>query len=342
VSTPANPRASALPGASSGTPLLTELAPFALLAQRAFGREPVAIEPLAGDVGRRRYFRLRFADGATALGVFYPAEELDARRRWLAAREILERAVRVPDVLADDGEGRQIVEDFGNVDLAGRFTDAPDEREPRLGHAVAAAAAIAAVLDPAVNPPFDFALFRRELDLAREAVFDLWLGEPLSRDDRAAHDRFADSLCQEILDHPRALCHRDFHGNNLFPLETEVAAIDFQDLRVGPDAYDLASLLWERTTLAWMRPPLADAAVAEFASRRGIDPRALAARLDRVLLQRAWKVCGTFARAVAAGRGEAYRRYLPGEIALVGRLLSDSPRDSPFRGVFERRLAPLC
>ena len=64
-------------------------------------------------------------------------------------------------------------------------------------------------------------------------------------------------------------------------------------------------------------------------------------RLDRVLLQRAWKVCGTFARAVAQGRGPVYRQYLPGELALVRRLLLDAPEDAVFRGLFEARLRPL-
>jgi hypothetical protein len=61
------------------------------------------------------------------------------------------------------------------------------------------------------------------------------------------------------------------------------------------------------------------------------------ARLDRVLLQRAWKVCGTFARAVAEGRGEVYRRYLPGEIALVRRLLTDRPEDRRFAEILSSR-----
>lgn len=196
--------------------------------------------------------------------------------------------------------------------------------------------------DPEINPPFDAAFFRRELDLAREAVFDLYLKAPLSSDERAAHDDWADALCREIAGHPRTLCHRDYHGNNLFPLETGVGWIDFQDLRSGPDSYDLASLLWERTTLDWMVEDLASAVLDGYARARRISPEELRGRLDRVLLQRAWKVCGTFARAVAQGRGEVYRRYLPGEIALVGRLLSQTPEDRRFRRVFEARLARLC
>jgi len=288
-------------------------------------------------VGRRRYFRLTLPDARSAIGVLYPAEEEGSRRRWNAARARLEAAVRVPAMLADDEAGHQIVEDLGAEDLAARWQSSPPEdRAVWVRRAVEAAAAIAALPDPGINPAFDAALFRRELDLAREAVFDILAGRPLDASERAAHDEWADALVAEILGHPTALCHRDFHGNNLFPSGERVAVIDFQDLRRGPDTYDLASLLWERTTLAWMDAAQADAAVKWWCDRRGGDPRALRGRLERVLLQRAWKVCGTFARAVAAGKGEAYRRYLPGEIGLVRRLL-DRPGDRRFREILASR-----
>jgi len=318
-----------------------EFAGLARLARRT-RHDVVSADVLPGDVGRRRYVRLTLADNRSVLGVVYPLEENDSRRRWLEARSLLKARLRVPRLIADDGEGNQIVEDFGPEDLASRLGSAPSERESWLDRASRAAEAIAGIPDPGINPSFDYALFRRELDLAREAVFDLYLGTPLSSEEREAHDRWADALCREILDHPRVLCHRDFHGNNLFPSGDEIGAIDFQDLRIGPDSYDLASLLWERTTLDWMTPAIADRLVGEFASRSGGEAEPFRRRFDRVLLQRAWKVCGTFARAVAQGRGETYRRYLPGEIALTGRLLGDSPEDRGFRRVYDRRLAPLC
>jgi len=309
---------------------------------RATLHEPASVEVLPGDVGRRRYLRLVLGGGKTVLGVVYTPEEADSRSRWVAARVVLEERLRVPRLLADDGGGNHIVEDLGRVDLAARLLERPSERPAWLSKAAAAAAVLAEMADPEINPAFDAAFFRRELELAREAVFDLYLRAPLSAVERAAHDAWADALCREIADHPRALCHRDYHGNNLFPMEAGVGWIDFQDLRAGPDSYDLASLLWERTTLDWMGQDLAEAIVEEFARARGIRARDLRARFDRVLLQRAWKVCGTFARAVAQGRGETYRRYLPGEMALVGRLLGNSAEDRRFRRLFETRLAPLC
>ncbi len=303
--------------------------------------DPRAAEILPGDVGRRRYVRLALAGNRSVLGVVYPPEEDDARRRWLAARRALEQRVRVPALFAEDGGGNQILEDLGPEDLAARLASRPAERALWLERAAVVAGTIAEIADPDINPPFDAAFFFRELDLAREAVFDLWLGAPLDAGDRAAHDAWARSLAREIEGHPHVLCHRDFHGNNLFPVGETVAAIDFQDLRSGPDAYDLASLLWERTTLEWMTEETGAAVVEQFAGRRGLDPDEFAQRLDRVLLQRAWKVCGTFARAVAQGRGEVYRWYLPRELALVRRLLA-AEGDCGFRKVFQARLGSLC
>lgn len=314
---------------------------LARLARRT-RHEPAAVEVLPGDVGRRRYLRLTLPGGETVLGVVYTPEEADSRRRWVAARTTLGQRLRVPRLLADDEEGNQIVEDLGRTDLAARLSQRPSERPAWLARAASAAAVLAGMTDPKINPPFEAAFFRRELDLAREAVFDLYLAAPLSPDDREAHDSWADALSREIAAHPRALCHRDYHGNNLFPLDEGVGWIDFQDMRSGPDSYDLASLLWERTTLDWMAKDLADPVIDGYARVRGLDAVAFRSRFNRTLLQRAWKVCGTFARAVAQGRGETYRRYLPGEIALVGRLLSGTAEDRRFKRVFQTRLASLC
>jgi N-acetylmuramate 1-kinase len=318
-----------------------EFAGLETLARRT-RHAPSSVEVLPGDVGRRRYLRLAFEDRPSVIGVVYPPEEADARLRWNSARIALRERLRVPVLIADDQMGNQIIEDFGPQDLAARLIEEPSARGARLERAADAAADLADLAVASINPPFDAETFRRELDLAREAVFDLWLGAPLSPGQRQAHDAWAHALTQEVSGHPRALCHRDFHVNNLFWVDDRVGMIDFQDLREGPDAYDLASLLWERSTLDWMALQESGRLVDRYARRRGLESTGFARRFDRVLLQRAWKVCGTFARAVAQGRGDAYRRYLPGEIALVGRLLGETGEDRAFREVYDARLSPLC
>ena len=39
------------------------------------------------------------------------------------------------------------------------------------------------------------------------------------------------------------LCHRDYHSRNLMLHDGSLYIIDFQDARMGPDTYDLVSLL---------------------------------------------------------------------------------------------------
>ena len=50
-------------------------------------------------------------------------------------------------------------------------------------------------------------------------------------------------LADELADEPRVLCHRDYHSRNLMIHERRLYIIDYQDARMGPDTYDLASLL---------------------------------------------------------------------------------------------------
>ena len=51
------------------------------------------------------------------------------------------------------------------------------------------------------------------------------------------------SIVEELAGEPRVLCHRDYHSRNLMLSQGQLYLIDFQDARMGPDTYDLASLL---------------------------------------------------------------------------------------------------
>ena len=50
-------------------------------------------------------------------------------------------------------------------------------------------------------------------------------------------------IIEELASEPRVLCHRDYHSRNLMLHEGRLYIIDFQDTRMGPDTYDLVSLL---------------------------------------------------------------------------------------------------
>ena len=299
------------------------------------------VEPLAGDVGARRYFRLHSDAGATAIAVVYPETVRESMARWNRVRDALSGRIRVPRVLAESAEeGIQILEDFGVWPLSRVWSETPERRAAWLARAAACAAAVAATPDPGANPPFSAEFFRAEMEKSRTAFFSELARDPLSPGEEAVHDEFAASLAREIDAHPRAFVHRDFHLDNLFDAAGEIGVLDFQDARLGPDSYDVASLAFERTTLVSPDPEVSDAAGGHF--ERGCPrPPGFRDRLARVSLQRSWKAAGTFARVCAAGRGDAYRRFLASQTARVLRLLGPGEAEREFSKILRKRSVKL-
>jgi N-acetylmuramate 1-kinase len=287
----------------------------------AQGLAALRVEPLAGDVSPRRYARVALADGASAILAAYPAEVRDACARFAATTALLAPAgVRVPRILARGcGDGFMLVEDLGPrvlADLSGRPWD---ELAGYFSDALRQAREIAA-LDPAavaaVNPPLDRALLAREL----QQTWDLFLAprELLGTPAEAAALRAVlDELLDRLAADPPRPCHRDFMARNLVPLAgppPRVAVLDHQDLRLGPPAYDLASLLNDT-----LFPPAEVEAALLAAAAPGAEERL---RYHRAAAQRTLKAVGTYASFARRGSD----RHLPLIPRTLGRSLAHLER----------------
>lgn len=215
-----------------------------LPALRAHGVNVTAATAMTGDVSQRRYLRLALEGGAgSAILALYPSAMLTAARRYRLATALFEGAsLRVPAILATDPHGHWIVtEDLGLATVFDLRDQAFAVLEPFFLAAVAALPRIAAIDRGCVaglNPPLDAALLGRELALTRRAFFEP-RGLALGTEVEAALGR----LCARLGDEPRVPCHRDFGVRNLLPVGATIGIVDHQDLRLGPPAYDLASLL---------------------------------------------------------------------------------------------------
>lgn len=260
------------------------------------GHAPTRIEVLPGDVSPRRYARLFLAEGRCAVAAYYPAAARDAFSRYLATTRLLAGAeIRVAAVLdADEQAGWMLLEDLGSEslyqcglttpwsELAYYFRQARDIQQ-RI-------AALPAGDLGCLNPPLDRALLACELTV----TWDVFL-EPRGLLGDAAFEcslRCAlAALCDALAAGPQAVCHRDFMARNLMIIGDSLAVIDHQDLRVGPSAYDLASLLND----SLFPPPEVEDLVLEGVSDRFRDD------YHRAAAQRTLKALGTFTRATAAG-----------------------------------------
>jgi len=274
--------------------------------------------PLAGDASARRYSRLWNADGASAVLVEYPPSLRHQLARDLEVSEwCRRRGLRVATVLASDpAAGVALLEDLGEGDAEAVLAASPPASRraqlERLLEPLCVLAAIAPEELPPWNPPLDRGRLRWEL-----AGFELWYLRHLrSTPPWPELGRWLDELADEIARHPRRVCHRDYHLNNLLPLsDGGVGIFDAQDILVGPDSYDVVSLLAERAAIGLLSEADRRALMATWADLSGATD-GWRQRAAAVFLQRGLKVLGTFARFTVAGR-HRYREWLD---ELAGRL----------------------
>src|SRR5262249_24484829 len=90
---------------------------------------------------------------------------------------------------------------------------------------------------------FDVEKLTWELEFFVKHFVEAYRGIALGAAERAALSEEWASIVGELAAEPRVLCHRDFHSRNLMLHDGSLYIIDFQDARMGPDTYDLASLL---------------------------------------------------------------------------------------------------
>src|SRR4029079_18927130 len=106
------------------------------------------------------------------------------------------------------------------------------------------------------------------------------------------------SIVNELANEPRVLCHRDYHSRNLMLSDGNLHIIDFQDARMGPDTYDLVSLL--RDSYVAIADRELDELIAYFLALKARAGAPAAAdedfrrRFDLMALQRNLKALGTF------------------------------------------------
>ena len=154
--------------------------------------------------------------------------------------------------------------------------------------------------------------------------------------DEEAHFRSFFGWLSASLDRAeRVLCHRDFQSRNLMLTPAGLRVIDYQDARMGPISYDLASLL--RDSSLDVGEDLREAGIAQFLSvRREIGAEEFREEFERMALQRNIKDLGTFGYQIHHAGNEEYRRYIPRTLSMVRAALLRNQRYHGIFPLFER------
>ena len=217
------------------------------------------------------------------------------------ARFLKSRGVPVPEVLADlpgikalvledaGGEKKMSIDDYAKViEELVRFNALGDDSE----------------LDKLnLLPGFDDETWEWERGLFHKYCLGSRFRREMPKDVEAELEKVAEILEKE----PKALVHRDLQSTNVLWKNGEFSFIDFQGMRLGPAAYDLASLVYD--PYVDLTASARGALVALYAKKCG------RAEIEKVLpfaaVQRLVQCLGAYGRLASVGQPQFSKWVLP-------------------------------
>jgi aminoglycoside/choline kinase family phosphotransferase len=298
---------------------------------------PHAVRPLPEQGSQRRYFRLGRQPSLILQWDPGPVEEF---KRHVVATELLNRYdLGAPQLMAfDESLGMCLMEDLGPLTVFEQIQASDQVREDELETSLVVLAKFLVRFQTTLMPYFpnttpfagevldETALLGESDYFFREVAHLLLKGPSIMNADL---EKERQHLAREVASHPLVPIHRDFQSKNLVFKEHKVRLLDYQGLRWGSVAYDLASLLFDPylplTPPSYQRP--LQAFVEEH--RRENAVVGWEENGERMLLeaacQRLLQAAGAYAR-LGYGLGKTwFRPFLPIAIERLCWVLDQSP-----------------
>jgi aminoglycoside/choline kinase family phosphotransferase len=319
------------------------------------------VTPLAADASTRRYFRVRWRAAAlsrpaSCIMMWCAPWPVETTPDFLSVGEHLRtHGVRVPQLYGVSPDaGLMCLEDYGDCTLAQQWQEGTPAAQLLWGQRAieelvkmhTRATQDYAPRCPAFHLAFDVPKLLSELQFFREhAIEGLW-SQPLPAAEQDAFDTACQPLCEMLASSPRYFCHRDYHGWNIMAQNSTVGVLDFQDARMGPQPYDLASLLLDRGTPELLGHEVMAALTAYYLQRleaetgQRIDRETFRLLFDYVAVQRCIKAMGTFAAMHVRYQRSQYLPYIVPTLTYLKPLLKRYALLQPLTTLLQRYVPP--
>jgi aminoglycoside/choline kinase family phosphotransferase len=306
-------------------------------------RRSLAVVPLTGDASDRKYFRVLLREAPSLVLALHPEPFTFDELPFVKVAELFnEMPVPVPAIIDHaDNLGVLVLQDLGDVTLQAYLGAVQACEHVRLYRQAVAfieilqrrGAELASRDYPPYRMAFDVEKLLWELDFFTKHFVENFRGVTIAPADRDALQQEWQWMAEELASEPRVLCHRDYHSRNLMLSGGEMYIIDFQDARLGPDTYDLVSLL--RDSYVDLPDEAVDELISHFlALKREGASGAVAPgwesefrpRFELMGLQRTLKALGTFAYQTVARSNPVYLQYIPRSLRFARRTMAGDER----------------
>ena len=316
------------------------------LAEQQLTAQTQQVMPLTGDASDRQYFRVLLKNAKPIVLALHAGPIDFGSMPFVAIARLLAAVpVPVPRILHhSDQLGVLGLEDLGDVTLQAHLGAATATEHAALYRQAVGFIALmqqrGEALRSDVYPPyriaFDVEKLTWELEFFVKHYLQAYKGATLTDAQREALREEWSAIVEELASEPRVLCHRDYHSRNLMLHDDSLYIIDFQDARMGPDTYDLVSLL--RDSYVDLSAQQVDGLIAYFLAHKSGDVPAegeFRRRFDLMALQRNLKALGTFGYMTTSRNNTVYIQYIPRTLAHVRTNLAKYPRFERLLGLLE-------
>ena len=290
----------------------------------AIGKVPGELTAVAlGPRGSARTFTRLEGDRFRAILIHYKPERTENTLYADHARFLRRIGVRVPSVLHDNPKTSvSIFEDLGDRSVQSvlpslRPSDAKKLYERILADVLTfheRGAREAKKRRLKLVDPFRWKLYRWEHQLFAENMLRKRCKLPEERVGRILKD--LETAARHLVRAPSVLVHRDLQSSNIILCDGKPAFIDFQGMRFGPAAYDLASLICD--PYVELPPALREHLVTWYASRSASGDR-VQDEFWYATIQRLGQALGAYGRLSANPDTASFGQYIaPGLTLLRG------------------------
>jgi len=321
----------------------------AVVAGSTDSRQSLLLEPLNGDAGFRKYFRLNTEPSLIAVSA--PPSQEDNPAFVNVSLFLQQYGLHTPLIVAVDyQQGFLLLEDFGDQLLLSQLSLST----ANMLYGMVETELLKLQQAPLQQlyrgsltfPDYDRQKLLDEMNLFTEWFVGQLLNIELQSVDRQLLDETFSILADSALSQQQVIVHRDFHSRNLMLLaDDSVGVIDFQDAVTGPFTYDLVSLLRD-CYIRWPTDYVSERALNYYrrAEALGIVPQAQDSQIlrwfDLMGLQRHIKVLGIFSRLWLRDGKASYLDDLPLVIRYTLEQLEPYPELKNFKEWLEQRVLP--
>jgi len=316
---------------------INDSSPFiAASTRQQFGLDPSAsldIMPIGEGASVREYHRIRLPDGRTVIHCRHDGKVRENKRFPAVAKALANHDIPVPSLLAESKSTHEWwTEDIGDDSLYTLGLSASPNLTKAYKAAISALAKLHVIpidpvpadLKPLLQPPFDTKLYREE-----QASFFKYFARYFTLCNRkemkaGREDPKLIALAEHLASQPRCLIHRDFQSQNIHWHNNKPFFIDFQGIRTGLAAYDLASLLYDPYA-PWITDSMRRSLLKTYQKAANLPHPPDAALVRDCAVQRLLQAMGAYAR-LSENHGQIrFRKHIPVAIGHLRELLEDHP-----------------